>query len=273
MFLIIFLLIFFPSFCNGEQIIRNNWSSEDGNILLYRLTDDTSLAELSLLSDDEDEIKPGVFILESECFQFGSFQPAGIWKFTVLSVPVDNRVLNEKDGLKPDRSKSSLQHPAAAFYTDSGGGGMFQYRDEFLQYSLWQTIFTESYFPLTIGLSHTHLETEPEREDDWYIEEDIPGHDFYCGVSDFHAEFPFSSFQIRSAASFSEYLPPGCSVMPVLTVFYKYHELTMRYWFNSDNWINRNLEKAEWETLWRYYFESAAEPVLPHQFRIVLGQK
>jgi len=246
MLLILLLLFFTPSHCRGEQILRETWTSVDGHALLYRIADETSLAEASIKSENLKDCSLGVLILESESFQAGSFQPSGIWKFSAMSQPVQESILRQSHGLIPDRSDNSLSRPAAAVYNGFGGGAMIQGREDLMQYSLWQSLQTGIYTPLTLGFSHTHMEFPQEKEDEWFHDPALPGQNFYYAAADFRGELPFSSFHFLTAGSFSGYMAPGISLMPVCTLFFRQQDLTVRYWYNSDHWVNRNLERAEW---------------------------
>jgi len=250
MLLIILMLFLCSSFCSGEQLLRETWSQDSGSSLLYRVSDEISLAEISFLSGQNNSWKPGVFILQTDSFQIGSLQSSGIWKFSSMSTLVKNKVLRQKHGLIPNRAGHVLSNPSASFYTNSGGGGMIQSDKNLLQYSLWQSFHFNMYTPLTVGFSKTQTEVLPEDDQEWFSVPSDTGDNFYFAVSDLKTDTSHFGLHFQTAGSFSEYLSPGFSILPVCTIFAGLHDLTIRYWYNSGHWINRNLERPDWQHYW-----------------------
>jgi hypothetical protein len=255
MFFIFILLTLISTSLYSEQMLRETWEYGSDNKILYRISNEKTLAEATALTDPEGVWSPGPFILDSRFFQLGSFAPSGLWKFTSLTSLISNTTLRQKHGLVADRSSNSFLESSAAALLFPCHGGLMVQRDEMsIQSAVWQELYLNPYNPLTLGISLGLPEASDdseEKDDSWFNDggpEDV--HPVYHGAADLKHEGRRSRVHIQGGGSFSEYRIPGYSLLPVYSLIEKSWDFTSRYWINSAHWVNRDLEVPLWERYW-----------------------
>jgi hypothetical protein len=271
MLVILILFLSLSSNLYSEQILRGNLDSQDGGSLLYRIEDADALAEIKLICSRDAEFIPSRFILETEQFQFGSFRPTGMWKYIAMESLLSYSALKDSPGLIPDRSsRKGLENPAASYLYSDRAGVFIKTGEEYLQSALWASFYPGNYTTLNTGLSFVLPDGNPENlsEDSWYIDSGIRQYSpLYHSVTEFSTERSRTSYRLITALSSSSIRVPGCSILPVFNYYGPFWDLSSRIWYNSEGWLNSDLERADSQFLWESSYFMKLESGLHLQFK------
>lgn len=254
MLVILFLLLSISSNLYSEQKLRTTLDSQDGGSIFYRIEDSEALAEIKLISGRDGEFIPSRFIFETEQFHFGSFSPAGMWKYIAMETLLSDSALKDIPGLSPDRSsKRGLDNPAASYLYSDRAGIYIKTGDDSLQSALWASLYPGNYIRIHTGLSIVLPDGNPENlsTDSWYIDSGIKQYSpLYHSVSEFNAERSNSSYKLIAALSTSSARIPGYSLLPVFYYYGPFWDLNSRIWYNSGTWLNSDLERSCSQFFW-----------------------
>jgi hypothetical protein len=248
--LMVFILISSPLM--SDQLIRESWTYETENKILYRISEEQFLTELMVRTDQKGDTKPAYFIWDSPSIQFGSFDPSGLWKFMCLSSLISDSTLRQNHGLVPNRNNLNPFDPISGAFLWSHKGGVLARKSEgAIQSALWQEYSITAYTSMTLGLSVLFPDSQDALEDSWFENEVLQDdHPVYHPGMDIKNEGRNYRFHFQGGGSFSENRIPGFSFLPVYTYFGDSWDLTGRYWYNSEFWVNQSLDRVNWVHYW-----------------------
>lgn len=216
---------------------------------MYRIEDSRALAEMQVLVNREGEVMPSRFILETDQIQFGSFSAAGMWKYIGMDTLLSSSALKDSPGLKADRSsRYGLENPGLSFSIPEKGGILCIASEHQIQSSLWSSFNAGPYSSLHTGLSFIlpDANTENRTLEDWYPETGIAQYSpLYHSVSEIRIERAKVSFRVLTALSAASFRIPGFSILPSLFYYGSVWDLSSRFWFNTEHWLNSHFERTD----------------------------